>query len=304
MDNPPTPIKPPCGSKGQNTAPELEVLAPGAERYNFRVYCEDSRALVAEAYTSEPAWVVTVPGTGLTVGTYSWTCRVNVAGAWTEFFDPCWTFDIYKSHPPADPGTPAPVSPPNGYKGHTRSPELVVNAPAGSDMFHFCVYRGDTRDLVAEAYTQSLHWVVTTAVPELPPGEYSWTCAASIGGEWTDFFQPFWTFAVKKASPPAGVEGEKHPFDPTVQPRTYPNPFHDEIRIRAMVSGSASVTAAVYATDGRHVRTLSSPVRDGQGVEFRWDGRNENGRSVGAGTYLCRITADNEQRVVELTKSR
>ncbi len=307
-DSPPIPVSPPCGSKGQNSQPELVVEAPFAERYNFRVYRDDSHMLVAETYTANPSWVVTVPTPGLPVGTYSWTCRANAAGAWSEFFDPYWAFTIYKSEPPMDPPTPTPVSPACGSKGVNPNPELVVTAAAGVEMLHFCVYSGETHHLVAEAYTHDTNWVVTTLQPGLDVGTYDWTCQALYvyGIGWSQFFEPRWTFEIEKFGPPAsdGVVGGSHVFDPTIQPRTYPNPFPDHTHIRMVLPRSTTASAAVYSTEGRLVRRLNLSRGPNGVCEFQWDGRDGAGRRVGAGTYLCQVTAGDMHKVVELIKSR
>ena len=76
-------------------------------------------------------------------------------------------------------------------------------------------------------------------------------------------------------------------------------------RVRmALPSNIINASAAVYSTEGRLVRKLTiSRGSDGM-CEFAWDGRDETGHSVGAGTYLCHITAGDMHKVVELVKSR
>jgi hypothetical protein len=316
---PPSPVSPPSGSKGGNRNPELIVLGlAGAEMYHFRVYRNMSTVLVSEAYTTDPNWVVSAPlqnpVRGLTVGVYSWTCRVNMQGGWSEVFLPHWTFEVQKLEPPAGRPPvipPPPVSPPSGTKGGNPNPELVVLGVAGAELYHFRVYRDMTNVLVTEAYTTDPHWVATTLPNEisrvLPVGAYSWTCRATVLGYWSEFFLPHWTFEVRKYEPPAdGAVGNERPWDPTLQPRTRPNPFGSAgTRIQmALPSSSINATAAVYSTEGRLVRRLHLSRGPNGLCEFPWDGKDETGSSVGAGTYLCQITAGDMHKVVELVKSR
>jgi hypothetical protein len=214
-------------------------------------------------------------------------------------------------------GPPFPLSPQSGSKGNNPQPELVVSSME-SGTYNFRVYRGDTHDdLVAEAYTAEQNWVVTTVMPTgvapgLPPGTYSWTCRVnptnvSQPEGWSEFFRPYWTFSIRKYSPPAdGAVGSEKPWDPTIQPRTRPNPFgNDGTRIRmALPSNSINASAAVYSTEGRLMRKLNMNRGPDGLCEFPWDGKDETGRSVGAGTYLCQITAGDMHKVVELVKSR
>lgn len=319
-DGPPAPISPPSGSKGGNTNPALVVhWVAGAEQYHFQVYRSMSNVLVAEAYTAFPRWDVAMPAQspshGLPVGVYSWTCSVLTMTGWSQCFRPNWTFEISKlSPPPVNPVLPpTPISPQSGSKGGNRNPELVVLGLAGAEEYHFCVYSvlSKSNAPVAEAYTTSSHWAVAMPVQSpmhgLPVGEYSWTCRVNMQGSWSDFFRPNWTFSVQKYSPPAdGIVGNEKPWDPTIQPRSLPNPFGvNGTRVRmALPSNIINASAAVYSTEGRLVRKLTiSRGSDGM-CEFAWDGRDETGHSVGAGTYLCHITAGDMHKVVELVKSR
>jgi hypothetical protein len=307
FDSPPTPVSPPCGSKGQSQLPELIVESSLAEMYNFQVYRGDTRELVAEAYTTEPNWVVTPVGSGLAPGIYSWTCRAN-AGGWSEYFDPYWTFTVEMPDVPAfDPvDPPIPLRPQSGSKGGNPNPELVVLGPVGAELYHFRVHRDETNDLIAEAYTADPAWIVTTITHGLPTGDYSWTCRVNFAGMWSEFFQPFWTFGIQKYVPPAdGIGGEERQWTLSVKPRVIPNPFGNTgTRIRLTLPRDVAASAAVYTSEGRLVRRLNLVRGAGGLVEISWNGRDETGRSAGAGTYLCQITAGDMHKVVELIKSR
>jgi hypothetical protein len=317
QDGPPFPVSPRNGSKGGNAQPELVVTSVESGTYNFRVYRNMSNVLVAETYTTDPRWVVTTLQNGiardLPVGVYSWTCRIGTMAGWSEFFRPNWTFEIAKLSPPDGPVMPpTPISPRSGSKGGNRNPELVVLGLAGASQYNFCVYSVVSKSPapVAEGYTDNSHWVVASPIQNpvhgLPFGDYFWTCRVNMGGNWSEFFRPNWTFSIQKSEPPTdGIVGGEQPWDATIQPLTIPNPFGaNGTRVRMALPRTTSASAAVYSTEGRLVRKLSM-TRGPDGLcEFPWNGKDETGCSVGAGTYLCQITAGDMHKVVALVKSR
>jgi flagellar hook assembly protein FlgD len=71
-----------------------------------------------------------------------------------------------------------------------------------------------------------------------------------------------------------------------------PNPFRPATTIRFDLPRRGPVSLRVYDVAGRLVRSLvdGSPLEAGR-HEAVWDGRNESGRSVGAGLYFYRLQA-------------
>ncbi|MBI5710895.1 MAG: hypothetical protein HZC42_11415 [Candidatus Eisenbacteria bacterium] len=72
-----------------------------------------------------------------------------------------------------------------------------------------------------------------------------------------------------------------------------PNPIVSHAQIAFSVpgggSGSAPARLAIYALDGRRVRTLvDGIVAPGPGAT-RWDARDDGGRPLAPGIYLCRL---------------
>ena len=86
-----------------------------------------------------------------------------------------------------------------------------------------------------------------------------------------------------------------------------PNPFGAETTIRFGVRRPGPISVAVYDPSGRLVRTLASEARAEAGSRsVRWDGRDDSGRRLASGVYLCRIAAGGEtasQRLM-LVRSR
>ncbi len=72
--------------------------------------------------------------------------------------------------------------------------------------------------------------------------------------------------------------------------RSYPNPFHAETRIAYELPRQARVTLRIYDVSGRRVRELLDSRSQDQGPQaVPWDGRDEAGRAVASGVYLCRL---------------
>jgi len=84
----------------------------------------------------------------------------------------------------------------------------------------------------------------------------------------------------------------------------FPNPFNPATTVRFALPRPALTAVAVYALDGRLVRTLrSGPLPAGEHAAD-WDGRDEAGRPQPSGAYVVRITADgrSDARKVQLVR--
>ncbi len=75
--------------------------------------------------------------------------------------------------------------------------------------------------------------------------------------------------------------------------RNYPNPFNGTTRVVFDLATSLSLEIAIYAVDGRSIR--SWPVfHRGAGVyEFEWDGRDQQGQPVASGVYVFKVNDGN-----------
>jgi len=73
----------------------------------------------------------------------------------------------------------------------------------------------------------------------------------------------------------------------------YPNPFNPSTTIRFNLAKAGKVHLAVYDLRGRLVRTLVPSVGLTAGQhEVSWRGRDDAGRMVSGGVYLCRLKID------------
>lgn len=76
-----------------------------------------------------------------------------------------------------------------------------------------------------------------------------------------------------------------------VSPLAYPNPFAEQVEIRARHTASVpsgNATCSIVSPDGRLIRTLSAPVTS-QTLVFRWDGTSNDGSTASDGVYYYRI---------------
>jgi C1A family cysteine protease len=71
----------------------------------------------------------------------------------------------------------------------------------------------------------------------------------------------------------------------------YPNPFNSTTTVPYAVDRPCAVTIAIFDLAGRLVTILERRRRDPGIFEAVWDGRDEAGRYVASGIYICRIEA-------------
>jgi GNAT superfamily N-acetyltransferase len=82
-----------------------------------------------------------------------------------------------------------------------------------------------------------------------------------------------------------------------------PNPFADHTILRLAGAEADGVRLAVFDIAGRRVTTLD-PQPTGEGLGFRWDGRDNSGRRLSAGAYTARLTGTTHRASVRLTLIR
>ncbi|HET6347723.1 MAG TPA: FlgD immunoglobulin-like domain containing protein [Candidatus Krumholzibacteria bacterium] len=85
----------------------------------------------------------------------------------------------------------------------------------------------------------------------------------------------------------------------TLLEQNYPNPFNPDTAIRFFIKSAGTVSLVVYDSRGQRVRTLvngfQSPRSDG--IEVKWDGRDDQGTSVSSGIYFCKLVAGSDTQV-------
>ena len=68
--------------------------------------------------------------------------------------------------------------------------------------------------------------------------------------------------------------------------------------------GAADAALRIYDVSGRLVRELARERLPAGRHEFRWDGRDGEGRRVARGTYLARLEADQVVRTRKVSVAR
>lgn len=83
-----------------------------------------------------------------------------------------------------------------------------------------------------------------------------------------------------------------------------PNPFNAGTTIRFQAPDPAAVTVRIYDLQGRSVRFLAGASARDATHEIRWDGRDDDGKEVGSGMYLIRLSTGDWKAVGKLTVLR
>jgi hypothetical protein len=81
----------------------------------------------------------------------------------------------------------------------------------------------------------------------------------------------------------------------------YPNPFNPLATIRFDLANAGPVRLEMVSPDGRLVRTLLAQWCEAGTHATTWDGRDDAGRLVASGTYLCRLAASTTIQTTRLT---
>jgi YVTN family beta-propeller protein len=85
---------------------------------------------------------------------------------------------------------------------------------------------------------------------------------------------------------------------------TRPNPSTGPSRFAFTIPRQERVTLRMFDVSGRAVRTLAESIYPAGSHEIAWDGRNDAGRDVAAGTYVYRIKAGSWSDTRRLTVLR
>jgi flagellar hook assembly protein FlgD len=86
--------------------------------------------------------------------------------------------------------------------------------------------------------------------------------------------------------------------------QNYPNPFNPETRITFECPVASHVGLYIFDMAGRLVRTLADNSLQPGRHTILWDGRDDRGRNVASGIYLCSMTADGFKENKKMTLIR
>lgn len=86
--------------------------------------------------------------------------------------------------------------------------------------------------------------------------------------------------------------------------RVQPNPFGGSTALSFAVERAGGVRVEIFDASGRRVRRLlDQPLEPGMRTPA-WDGTDDRGAALGAGTYLCRVTGDGTPRSSRIVRVR
>ena len=86
--------------------------------------------------------------------------------------------------------------------------------------------------------------------------------------------------------------------------QNYPNPFNPETTVSYDIAKTGTVRLSIYALTGQHIRTLVNGERFAGSYSAIWDGRDDAGRDVASGVYLCRMAAGEYSMVRKMLVAR
>ncbi|MDP2886215.1 MAG: FlgD immunoglobulin-like domain containing protein [Ignavibacteria bacterium] len=161
-----------------------------------------------------------------------------------------------------------------------------------------------------------------THVATVSSGVQSWIDSSYIiTGTESDHFVEYYVYAVytptgSLSDPGTSVgwasENMGIPLKPVVSTEgiplkfsvgNYPNPFNPSTTIKYELPKDASVKMEIYDVMGRRVKTLLDGSKSAGYYSVTWNGRNELGRDVASGVYLCRFVASPTNGEKPFTKS-
>ncbi|MFZ5516305.1 MAG: FlgD immunoglobulin-like domain containing protein [Candidatus Zhuqueibacterota bacterium] len=82
--------------------------------------------------------------------------------------------------------------------------------------------------------------------------------------------------------------------------QNYPNPFNDRTQIHFDVERTAQVAVTIYNIHGQKVKTLLAEVKAAGSHRLEWDGKNDAGRTVASGVYLCELRASDRSSIKKI----
>ncbi|KAB2907490.1 MAG: T9SS type A sorting domain-containing protein [Ignavibacteriales bacterium] len=82
--------------------------------------------------------------------------------------------------------------------------------------------------------------------------------------------------------------------------QNYPNPFNPSTVIRFSLPEATDMSLTIYDISGKKVVELVNSMHQPGNYSYTWNGKNEYGRTVASGVYLCTIKAGNNVQTVKM----
>jgi flagellar hook assembly protein FlgD len=78
--------------------------------------------------------------------------------------------------------------------------------------------------------------------------------------------------------------------------QNYPNPFNPVTQVEFQIPYDVQVKVSVTDITGREIRVLEDSRYNSGTHRVMWNGRDQSGKNVSAGIYLCRVQAGTQIR--------
>ncbi len=102
-------------------------------------------------------------------------------------------------------------------------------------------------------------------------------------------------------NPATGITTKNNPAEAPAEFRleqNFPNPFNNQTQIRFYFADSRQMDLGIYNTNGQRVRNLINKTLNAGWHQISWDGTNDAGKTVTAGTYICQLKTDTYKKAI------
>ncbi|NQV18258.1 MAG: T9SS type A sorting domain-containing protein, partial [Armatimonadetes bacterium] len=89
-------------------------------------------------------------------------------------------------------------------------------------------------------------------------------------------------------------QNETPVIDNVVLHGNYPNPFNPETKISFSLPQDQEIELTVYNLKGQKVRTLYTGITSSGEQSLVWNGKDDDGKSVGSGLYFYKLRTENK----------
>ena len=71
--------------------------------------------------------------------------------------------------------------------------------------------------------------------------------------------------------------------------KNHPNPFNGDTHIQFNIPLQSEVFLGIFNLAGQRISTLIQDRREAGNHNLQWDGRDNSGKNVATGVYVCRL---------------
>jgi hypothetical protein len=200
------------------------------------------------------------------------------------------------------PSAPTLVSPPDGSPDEPAVVTLTVgNAtdPEGDPLtYGFRVYSDSEMTALVASIDGVAEGAGSTSwpTPALAEGTYYWRAYAADAGQ-RGLYMAAASFTVTDVTGAGDLAYGAH-----ADLAASPNPAHAGTTIRYLLPSTLTSRLEIYDPQGRRVRGLATIPSAAGWQEIVWDGRDDEGRAVAAGSYWVRLWTPGETRTVRVVR--